>query len=453
MKIVIAGVGKAGLAAAGYLSREEKHNIVLLDRDPAALKRATELLKLPGVAGNGESVTALAQAGAEDADLVIAAMKEDKANMLCCMTARSLGAAHTAARVREPDYYFEVSVRKRNMGVDLILNPEREAALEVARLLRLPAALHAQNFSDGRQELMAFRIGRQDHVLIGKPLSAAMAVIGVPVLFCVVVRNGESYIPKGDFVLQEGDLAYLVGKPEHITRFLQYIGKYTGMVDDCMVIGGGKIAYYLGRALEGTGLHMSIIETDEARCRQLRTLLPEATVIQGDGTNDRLLMEKNIKAMGAVVSLTDRDEENMLVAMHAGRLGVSRIIAKVNRNHYQEISKDMGIERIVVPKTLMADQLVQYVRGLEHSQENGLEALYRLADGQAEALEFAVGSHTAHLGEPFHSVKFREGFLVASIVRGQEMILPSGNDYLQAGDSVVLISNGQRISELDEVFA
>ena len=452
MKIMIAGVGKVGFSVAASLAQEEKHEIVLIDRDPEALKKAEDYLHLPGRIGNGESVTCLSQAGVEEADLVIAAMKEDKANMLCCMTARSLGAAHTAARVRGPEYYYEVSVRRRNMGVDLILNPERESALEIARLLRLPAAVYAETFTDGRLELIAFRLGSQDHFLIEKPLSAAMESIGLPVLFCIVLREGKSYIPDGGFVLKEGDLAYIVGRPGHITQFFQYIGKNTGSVNDCMIIGGGKIAYYLGRALEGMGVHASIIETNERRCRELKEALPECEVILGDGTNDRLLLEKNIKTMGAVAALTGRDEENILVSMYAGRLGVSRIIAKVNRNNYQEITKDMGIERIIVPRNIMADQVVRYVRALDSSAGSGLEALYRLADGQAEAIEFVAGKNTAHLREPFRNVRFRKGFLVATIVREKEIIIPSGSDHIEEGDSVILISSGQRVTDLNDVF-
>ena len=452
MKIIIAGVGKVGMAIAAGLAAEEKHEIILIDKSEEALKKAEEYLKLPGKMGNGESVTSLSQAGAETADLVIAAMEDDKANMLCCMTARSLGTLHTAARVREPEYYFEVSVRRRNMGVDLILNPERESALEIARLLRLPAAVYAETFTDGRLELVAFRLGQQDHYLIHKPLSSAMSSIRIPVLFCIVVREGKSYIPDGSFVLQEGDLAYLVGKPGDITNFFQYIGKNTGKVDDCMIIGGGKITYYLGRELEGMGLHATIIETDEERCERLREMLPECEVIHGDGTNDRLLMERNIKAMGAVAALTGRDEENILVAMHAGRLGVSRIIAKVNRNNYQEISKDMGIERIIVPRNIMADQIVRYVRALDSTAGSDLEALYRLADGQAEAMELIAGKNTVHLKEPFRKAKLKKGYLVAAIVRGREILIPSGDDWIEEGDSVILISSGGKVGGLNEVF-
>lgn len=452
MKIVVCGAGKLGYAVIAALKQEAKYEIILIDREESVLRDACNALDVHGVCGDAAEEAVLRRAGVPDVDLVIALTGDDAANIRSASTAGALGVYHTMARVREPNHRKEGSIVARHLGIRLVLNPEREAAMEIARLLRLPAAVYAETFAAGRAELVAFRVTENDRVLLGSPVAKVLRTIHLPVLFGIVVRGEETFIPRGDFYLQEGDLVYVLGQPGDIMAFFTAIGKYVGKVDRCMIIGGGEIAYYLGKALEGMGIKSAIIETNPDRVALLRELLPECDIIQGDGTNDRTLLERHITTMGAVAALTGRDEQNLLVGMHAGRMGVARIIAKINRSGYRRMAMDMGIERIVMPQEIIAERVIEYVRALQNGRDSDLTAMYRLAAGKAEAMEFMVGEDCPVRGKPFSSLAFRAGVLVACIIRNNALIIPSGNDHLEAGDSVVILSSGAHAERLADVF-
>lgn len=452
MKIIVCGAGKTGYAIIRALQSENRYEILLVDREESVLQEACNALDVHGVCGDASLPETLEKAGAREAAVLVSVMTEDSVNIRTAQLAGEYGIRHTIARVREPNHRKEGSLVARHLGLRMLVNPEREAAMEIARLLRLPAAIYAETFPSGTVELVAFRVTENDRVLLASPIRDVMQAIALPVLFGFVVRGQETMIPNGDFVMEEGDLVYVLGMPGDISAFFSSIGKYTGRVDRCMIIGGGEIAYYLGKALEGMQIRATIIETEEERVRELGELLPECEIIRGDGTNDRTLLEQHISVMGAVAALTGRDEQNLLICMHAGRMGVSRIIAKLNRSGYRGMALEMGIERIIMPHEIVADRVIEYVRAMLTGRGGELTAMYRLAQGRGEALEFSVKDGCPLIGIPLGRLRIRPGFLVGSIIRADECIVPKGRDHLQAGDSVIVISCGNTAERLEDVF-
>ena len=338
LKIIIVGDGKVGFALAEHLSQEE-HDVTVIDTNDDALRRASEALDVLCVKGNGASLSALREAEAGSADVVIAATSMDEINMVCSLAAKRLGAKYTIARVRNVEYAKELSLLKDALGIDLVINPENAAAVEISRLLRFPPASNLETFCRGRVELISFRV-REEDFLVGKPLSAQSSQIQeLPMLFCAVEREGEDVvIPDGSFVPRVGDRLYLIGQPTGLTAFFRLLGRHTPRSRNVFLVGGGRIAYYLAAILDRLGMRVKIVERSEERCRVLSEALPHATILCGDGTDQQLLEEENVAAADAFVALTDRDEDNLIISLYAMQQGIAKVVAKSNRQNYAGIA-------------------------------------------------------------------------------------------------------------------
>ena len=450
MKILIVGIGKVGYTLAKHLSAED-NDVAVIDKSQEAVDRAGDSLDVLCLKGSGLSASVLLEAGVREADLIIATTPGDEINMLCCLTAKRLGAKNTVARIRDPEYAREVSVLKQELGINMIINPELEAANEIGRVLRFPTAINVETFAGRKVELIAFRVKRGDK-LVGRPLSQVMGEIRLPVLFCTAVRGEEVIIPDGNFVPQEQDLMYIAGKPSAITDFFKYEGKYPKRVKHAILIGGGRIAYYLGLGMSQMGMKITIIEQNKRRCQELDELLPDCTIIHGDGTDEQVLEEEHVESAGAVVTLTGRDEENLLTALFASRLQVPKVVAKINRGNYEGIIKTLGIDSVISPKNITAAQIIRYVRALRNTIGSNVETLHRIADGKAEALEFVAREGSRNLREPFRNIRFKKHFLVAAIVRNGAIIIPTGNDWIQENDSVIVITRSSNVNDLNDIF-
>ncbi len=450
MKIIIVGIGKVGYTLAKHLSAEG-NDVAVIDKSQEAADKGGDSLDIMCLRGSGLSTRALLDAGVRETDLIIATTPSDEINMLCCLTAKRLGAKHTVARIRDPEYAHEVSVLKQELGLNMIINPELEAANEIGRVLRFPTAINVETFAARKVELVAFRVVKGDKI-VGKNLAGIMSDIKFPVLFCTAVRGEEVIIPDGNFVPAEGDLMYIAGKPSAITDFFKYEGKYQKQVKTAVIVGGGRIAYYLGLGMSRLGMKIKIIEQNKKRCQELDELLPDCIIIHGDGTDEQILEEEHLEAAGAVVTLTGRDEENLLTALYASRLRVPKVIAKINRGNYEGIIKEMGVDSIISPKNVTAAQIIRYVRSLRNTIGSNVETLHKIADGRAEALEFVARESTWNLGVPFKDIRFKKNFLVAAIVRNGNIIIPTGNDCIRAKDNVIVISRSSNVNDLNDVF-
>lgn len=452
MKIVIVGNGKVGFSLAEQLVRE-KYDVIIVDMREDTLRRAADALDIMSVKGNGISAATLIEAGVPEADLMVAATNSDEINMVCCLTAKHLGAKYTIARIRNPEYNAGLSDLKRNMGIDMVINPENATAVEISRLLRFPSAANIETFCRGRVELIGFRLLEEDF-LVNRPLHALSdQVKKLSLLFCAVERlGGEVVIPNGSFVPKAGDKLYLIGRPSSLDQFFRLLGRYSPKVKSVFIVGGGKISLYLSDVLEKMKMRVKIVEIQEERCRFISERLPHTTVICGDGTDQELLESERLAATDAFVALTDRDEDNLILSLYAMQKGVQKVVTKSNRQNYAGIAQTIGLDSVISPKLITAAQILQVVRGMQNSQGSVMNTLYRIADGSAEAMEFTASAKTRHLGVPLKELHLRKGILIAVLARGGDIIIPEGSSSIQEGDSVILISRDLRILDLNDIY-
>ena len=451
MKIIIVGDGKVGFTLAEHLSREE-HDVTIIDTSDNALQKASDTLDVMCIKGNGASLTALKEAGADTADLLIAVTNLDEVNMVCCLTGKRLGAKYTIARVRNFEYTAAQGMLKMGMGIDLLINPENDTAVEISRILRFPSAANIETFDRGRVELMSFR-AREEDFFIGQPLSAlSRKVRDLPILFCAAERNEEVLIPDGSFVPQVGDKLYLIGAPLGLHGFFELMGRYAPKIRNVFVVGGGRITFYLAALMERMNMKVTIVERKEERCRQLSELLPHTLVINGDGTDQELLESENMAANDAFVALTDRDEDNLIISLYALQKGLKKVVAKCNRQNYTGIVQHLGLDSVISPKLITAGHILQVVRGMQNSKGSVMNALYRIAEGGAEAAEFAVNGTTRHLHTPLKDLRLKRGVLIAVIIHQGQVIIPVGSSVISSGDTVIIISRGMGILDVNDIY-
>ena len=450
MRIIIIGCGNVGFTLAEILS-SEKHDVTIIDDDEDALLSAAENLDVMYLKGSGASLRTLSQAGTQHAGVVIAVTRNDEVNMLCCVTAKKLGAKRTVARIRDPEYMQDFNKLKRMLDIDLIINPERSAAGEILRLLRFPAAVEIDTFYRGRVELIGFRIVPDD-MLDGLSLIEFRKKLSAQVLLSVIERDGDIYIPRGDFVLKDGDLVYAAGKYEDITKFFRAIRRTTNMAASVMILGGSRTAHYLAQMASSVKIKSVIIEIDEKKCIRLAEDIPNVTVINGDGTDQELLESENIRGMDAFVALGDLDEENLIISLFALSCGVRKVVTKINRRDYAPLVNSLGLESVILLSEITATHILHFVRGLIGSRGGAVVALHRLLDGKVEALEFVVKNDMRHLGNKLKNLPIKRGVVVAVISRGGKSIIPTGDDIFIEGDNVVVVTMHKGFDELNDIF-
>ena len=445
------GDGKVGFTLAEHLSQEE-HDVTVIDTNDDALRRASESLDVMCVKGNGASISALRESGADTADVVIAATSMDEVNMVCCLTAKRLGAKYVIARVRNVEYAAELATLQQELGIDMVINPENATAVEISRLLRFPSAANIETFYRGRVELIGFRVQEGDFI-VGHPLSAQSHKLQeLPMLMCAVERCGEVTIPDGSFVPQAEDRLYLIGQPSGLTDFFKLLGRYTPRLKDVFLVGGGRIAHYLTAILEHLGMRVKIVERSMDRCRHLSEVLPRTMVICGDGTDQELLEQENISAADAFVALTDRDEDNLIISLYAMQQGLKKVVAKSNRQNYAGIARAVGLDSVISPKFITANQILQVVRGMQNSKGSVMNALYRIAGGHAEAMEFLANDTTRNLGIPLKDLRLKKGILIAVLVHQNRIIIPDGSSILSQGDTVIIVSRNHGILDINDIY-
>ncbi len=450
MKVVVVGDGKVGGTIARLLSAEG-NDVIVIDKNTKALNQAQNTMDIIAVEGNGASLSVLQKAGVRSADLVIAATSADEVNLLCCLFAKKLGADNTIARVRNPEYFFQMGMIKDELGLSMAVNPEMAAAHEISRLLRFPSALKIEPFCRGRVELVELKLP-QDSILDGVPLYQLPKLLKVKVLVCAVQRGKEVFIPSGDFVLQGGDKINITGSHVETARFFKAIGMFRDSVKSVMILGGGRVAYYLAKELIPLKIRVKIIEMDRERCEYLCEELPEAVIINGDGTDKELLLEEGLEMTDALVALTGMDEENIVVSLYAKAKQVSKVIAKINKISFDEILDSLDIDSFIAPKTIAANNIVRFVRAMQNSYGSNVETLHRLINEQVEALEFIVRANSPVVGIPLKDLKTKKGLLIATIIRGGKIIIPGGEDAMEADDHVVVVTMEHTFYDLKDIL-
>ena len=452
MDIIIAGDGKVGSTLARQLSAEG-HDVTLIDSDLHVLNTSVERYDLMGVHGNCASKSVLLRAGVMEAELLIAATSADEINLLCCTTAHGLNPKlHTIARIRNPEYADQIHDMRDIFGLSLTVNPEKQAAQEIERLLKYPGFLRRDIFAKGRAEIVELRIDSKSK-LRDVSLMEMNAIVKCKVLVCAVLRDGKAVAPKGNFVLREGDRIFVTAPTNNLATLLKNLGIVTRRVRNVILCGGGRVSYYLASLLEKDGMNVQIIESDRNRCTELATLLPDTTIIHGDGTDQDLLNSQGLSQCDALVSLTGVDELNMIMSLYGMKQNVPLVITKLSRMDNRSIVDSLSLGSVVCPKELCCNTIVRYVRAMQ-KQTGAALSLRTIADGQAEAIEFLVDKHTRNCGIPLKQLKLKPDVLVAMINRGAYTEIPNGDSYFRAGDSVVVVTSGQgTLQDLNDIFA
>lgn len=452
MKIIIAGCGKVGKAIIESMT-EDNHDVTAIDNDPEVIETVTNSYDVMAVCGSATSREMLLSARVNKADLFIAVTQSDEVNMLSCFLARRMGAKHTVARIREADYNEDgLNFIIKELDLSMPLNPERTTAETLFDWLKLPSAVSVDNFA-GKKLQMPELIVREGTTLCNASLMDLRKKISVEFVVCAVQRGNTVTVPTGAFVLKAGDRVAFMLKRSETHRFLKNIGAVKKQGRDVIILGGSTTAYYLAKMLVSNGFYVKIVERDEDRCAELAEKLPAgATLIHGDGMNHDLLMEEGIMGTDAFVALTGSDEENILISFYASNQAVPKVIAKVNQPELADLSEKLGLDSIVAPRKLVADALTRYARALNNTLGSKVETMYSLMDDNAEALEFQVLSDCKLIGKALKEIRLKPNIIIAGIIRGKETIIPSGDDVIAEGDSVIVISTDARLYDLSDVL-
>lgn len=450
MRIVVIGGGKMGTSLAQSLVKEG-HDVTVVDRSEMVLQRSMDTMDAMFIKGSGVSADTLKEADVQHADVLIAATMGDEINMLSCLTAKRLGAQYTIARIRDPEYLSSLPFLQKELSIDYAINPERATAREISRMLRFPFAGSIETFARGRVEMADFRAAEGDPV-VSVPLREIKKNKRLPqVLFGAVERGGDLIIPKGDFVIQPGDRVHVVSDAATITDFFSALGKGTTSIRSVIIMGGSRIAYYLASMLLGMKMKVSIIEIKPDKARRLSEMLPGANIIQGDGTDQELLESEGLTDTDAFIPLSDRDEENLMSGLYAAQRGVKKVIVKSGRDNYSAIMHGLGLDSIISPKTIACNTILRTVRGRASRSYAAVERMYRMMDGKAEALEFIAEASANYIHVPLKDLTVTRDALIAVIVRDGQVMVPFGNDVIEAGDHVVVISRQPGLSSLGQV--
>ena len=450
LNIIIVGCGKIGQNLAEQLGAEG-NNITVVDVSREKVEEVSTRLDVMGVVGNGAIHATQQEAGVEQADLLIAVTGSDELNLLCCIVAKKSGNCHVIARVKQPEYSTEASYLKDELDLAMVINPQRAAAEEIARVLRFPSAMTIETFANGRVELVKFRLPESSN-LVGMSVREVVSKLHCDVLICTVEREDRAYIAKGDFTFAGKDVISLVASPKNAAIFFAKIGYRTHSVKDVMIAGGGKTSHYLCDMLLQDGISVKIIEKQAHVCEELCSLFPKATIIHGNAGDQETLLEDGLDTAGAFVTLTGKDEENILLSLLAKRFGVGKLVTKINRFDFSDLVTHLDLDSIIYPKSIAADLIVRYVRAMKNTIGSNVETLYNVIQGKVEASEFIVKGPSAITGKPLSELQFKKNVLIASILRGKQVIIPRGHDTIEQGDHVVIVSELMALHDITDVL-
>ena len=452
MNIIIAGDGKVGSALTHLLS-SEGYDLTIIDSNPSVLEKSMERYDVMAVHGNCASMEVLRQAGVMEADLLIAATNLDEVNLLCCTTAHGLNPKlHTIARIRNPEYTEQIYEMRNIFGLSMAINPEKQAATEIERLLKYPGFLRRDVFARGRNEIVELRVD-EGSKLKDVSLIEMAGIVKCKVLVCAVLRDGQAITPGGNFVLREGDRVFVTAPTENLTILLKNLGIITRRVRHVMLCGAGRICHYLASALLKSKIAVTIVEKDPQRCREISAALPEVTVICGDASDMEVLVSEGLSEVDALVTLTTLEELNIIISLQAIRHGVPQVITKLGHITSQGVIDSLKLGSVVCPKDLVVSNILRYVRAMQN-QTGAAVSLHHIADGQVEALEFQVDEHTKYCGVPLKDLKRKSNVLIASITHGSRTEIPNGGSTFHVGDTVVVVTGSRgSVRQLNDIFA
>jgi len=450
MRIIIVGCGKIGLSIIKQLVIE-KHDITVIDKNQAVINDITNNYDVMGLVGNGASYSVQKEAGVDRTNLLIAVTGSDEINLLCCLFAKKAGNCNTIARVRDPLYSKEIQYIKEELGLSMIINPEFAAAVEISRLLRFPSADKIDTFAKGRVELLNLVI-TEDSPFVDKTLIDVAKRVLSDILICTVERGEGIFIPNGAFILRAGDKITIVASAVNSREFFTKIGYDTHQVKDAMIIGGGTMTYYLAEILLKMGIKVKIVEQNRDKCELLSENLPKATIINGDATNQEILIEEGINGCDSFVSLTGIDETNIILSLFAKTRTAGKIVTKIDRISFDDIINTFNVGSLIYPDKIVADYIVSYVRAMQNSIGSNVETLIKLNGGRVEALEFKILKGSPVIGIPLMQLNLKRDILIGCINRRGTIIIPKGQNTIEEGDTVIVVTTKSGLSDIKDIL-
>ena len=451
MNIIVVGCGNVGKKIVEMLCMEKEHNITVVDTRATVINTLVNQHDVMGVIGSGTSVDTLIDAGVKNSDILIAVTASDEINLLTCLIARKSGKCQTIARVRNPEYDKEIKLFKQDLGLAMVINPERAAARVISRNLRFPAAISIDTFAKGRVEILKFKIP-ENSPLDNIQIADIISKLNCDVLVCGVERGDEALIPHGDFTLKSGDYISVLVPLKTEARLFKKAGIKSGKVSDTIIVGGGETAVYLAKLLDESGIRVKILEKDERRCEELCELLPNSTIINADGTDNKQLLEEGIEHASSFVSLTNIDEENILLSMFVKTVADGKLITKINRIAYDNVISGLDLGTTICPKNITAENIVQFVRAKKNSMGSNIETMHRILNGKAEALEFRICEGSPIADTPLQSLNIIKNVIVACINRNGKIIIPRGSDMMLTNDTVVVVTTAKGLKDISDIL-
>ncbi len=450
MKIIIVGCGQVGRTLAKELIREG-NDVTVIDTSAEKIKAVTNSIDVMGIVGNGASHLTQAEANVKGADLLIAVTDSDELNLLCCIIAKKEGDCHTIARVRDHAYNKEANYLKDELGLAMVINPELEAAEDIARVLRFPTALAIEPFAKGRVELIKFKLPEESE-LCGMTVKDAIAKYKYDVLFCSAERGDEVFVTKGDFVFSGKDVISMIAPPRRAAAFLGKIGLKGSAVSSAIVVGGGEVTHYLCELCSEKGIKLKVIDHNRDVCKKLAADFPDVTVIHGDTAEQETLLEEGVEHTDAFLALSDNDEENIFLSLFAKEHCGGKLVTKIKRLDFNDVIQHLELDTVVYPKNVTSSLILRFVRSLKGKAGSNMEALYPVVPGKVEAYEFLINEKTPIVGKKLSELKLKDGVLIAAIMRGRSVITPHGLDTIESGDRVIIVSQVLGITSLEELL-
>ena len=449
MNIIIVGCGQVGSALAAQLNAEG-NNVTVIDISDEKIKLITNKIDVMGVIGNGASHLVQQEANVKQADLLIAVTDSDELNLLCCVIARKEGNCKTIARVRDTAYDSESSYLKDELGLAMVINPERATAEEIARVLRFPSAISIETFSGGRVELIKFKLP-EGSPIVGMSVREVMVSYKCDILFCTAERGDDAYITNGDFIFEAKDIVSIIASPRRAAGFFKKIGHKSDSVKNAIIVGAGDMTHYLCSVCRGSGMSIKVIDNDRDACERISAAFPEVTVVMGDTSEQETLIEEGIDKADAFIAMSDLDEENIILSLYAKERSCGKLVTKIKRIDFDEVISHLELDTVIYPKNLTADKIVRYVRSMK-SKSSNMETLYNIIKGKIEASEFGIKEGSPLAGKTLAELRLRQNMLIAAILRGRSVIVPRGYDSIEVGDSVIVVSEAIGLHDVSDIL-
>ena len=452
MNVVIVGIGKFGKLLTKHLS-EENHNVICIDSKQSIIDSVVNEFDVMGYVGNGASYQTLMDASVSTYDLLIATTPNDETNILCCLVAKKIGIKQTIARVRDPEYSVQAQMMHSELGINETLNPDLDTANEIFRIMRFPSALKVETFANGKVDLVEIKLDSKSP-LIGKSLIQIRERFNLTILVCAVKRGEDVVIPKGDFILKEGDNVYITGDSLEIEKAFRKLNIYKNRMKNVMIIGGGNISYYLTSMLLDAGISVKLIDNNLKKCEEFADAFPDALVLNGDANNQALLLKEGLSSQDCLISLTGFDETNIIASTFAKSVNCAKIITKVSNASYDLVLERVGVDSVVSPVEIFANNTIRYVRGMQGGENRSTEfkTLYRLVGNKVEAMEFLVDKPTSYTSIPIKDLHMKENYLLACIIRENKVIIPGGKDTIEPLDSIIIITTNPQLNDVGDIL-